>query len=128
MTAGRVISLAALSGLAACAPKRSADPYAPVLSDVAPGVYEVTAALPEEHADSRLHCAAARRASADGMAEMNWIEGVVSLADRAEGVARYRYYASKSSAAEPPAGMFDKVIGGPLPVSTWMGHCQGAGA
>ncbi|MEL7462491.1 MAG: hypothetical protein AAFN79_00375 [Pseudomonadota bacterium] len=128
MTTGQVISLAALTGLAACAPRGPADPFAASLTGVQPGVYEVSARLPADENDSRLHCAAARQADAEGMAEMNWIEGLIGFADSANGDATYRYFASKTSAETPPEGMFDKVIGGPLPISTWLGHCRGLGA
>ena len=118
------ISLAALAGLAACAP-RAADPSAIIVTEQGLGVFEISGRLFDDHEDSRIHCAAARHARARNAAEMNWIAGVVQTKNGADQSAQYRYFAAPRTGAALPEGEVDKVFGEALPVQTWLGHCRG---
>lgn len=127
MSAARVISLAALAGIAACAPRETARPGEPASLEVseAGGVISVAGAMPAGGTDAHFHCAAARAAKRLGAVEMNWLEGVVQMANGGTESAVYRYHAPRTGGAALPAGAVDKVIGAAEPLDKWFFDCAG---
>lgn len=127
MTTARVISLVALAGVVACAPRVTARPGEPASLEVseAAGVIRVAGAMPAGLSDAHFHCAAARAARKAGAVEMNWLEGVVQMENGGTESAVYRYYASATGGATLPEGEVDKVIGDAQPLDAWFFDCSG---
>ena len=127
MTATRAIPLAAVAGLAACAMQSAGRPGEPASLEVseADGVIRVAGAMPAGGSDAHFHCAAAREARRIGAVEMNWLEGVVQMANGGTDSAIYRYHASRTVGAALPEGEVDKVIGAAEPIDNWFFDCSG---
>lgn len=136
MIAARLVLAPAALALAACAadapPASQAaepapEPQAPAapattVSDEGDGVLRVSGLTPNEDELAALHCAAAKRARADGAVSLEWVGGIAKRLDK--GYAADLVYETGAAAVPAIANPAD---GGAAPVENWLTYCDEAG-